>query len=402
MNSAVVWADVPLWVGVGALVVFVGLLIFRNPVLQIALTVVGVSPILWAGIHPDRPDEGGLWIGLLLWAATPAAFIATNRRWRVAVATFTLGAGLLLAVKQFIAASVLPAAFSVAPGLVLMGWLGAAVVLSVPTRRWALLGLGTAGGLATLLGVIIEREIREMPVLEAAHLAHRYRADRLWDELEEKAILEGDLFTQLEVLRLAPTRTRLGQHVASEFDASLPVLVGWEPSGLLEPSVAIALAWEEVRRGRRGRAIQLLRRHQMEGELAFHLSLLAMEAGDVGLATRAFSSASIPEGVPIAPGVLWNEKALYRDGSIEIQAAVMEKSREIVVRATGHSYQGPPELSLAWGHANVVSRDVEGEVVWTIPAELSSGAYRFVLSFDNDRLGPDGDRNLTDLSVEIR
>ena len=71
------------------------------------------------------------------------------------------------------------------------------------------------------------------------------------------------------------------------------------------------------------------------------------------------------------------------------------------VTARGEGWQGDPELALAIGGRRWGPEPVPAEGAWTWEVDLPAGAYRLVARFPNDASGPDGDRNLRNVRVDV-
>jgi hypothetical protein len=405
---AVFIADVPPWHGVGAVIVGI-ILFFRRfrERLRIALVAMASAPILLPALVPDRPDEGGWPVWVLLMVSTSGWFVDEHRRWRLAVSWCVLIVSALLCVKQAVVTPLLPVAIAVVPGLAALGISTAALTMSAPPTRWAGLALVLVGGVTVGQGILLSREAAEMPIDHAAKTAAAYRGWWMWPAIEERtlaSVRSGDMREALEVIRLAPTRTTVGEAFTDAFGPRLPVKVGWEPAEALRSELAVQVAWELESQGYLGRGVNLLRRNQMDGEVAFHLSALAAELGETSLAEKAAKRAVVPAGVVSAPGVILRDVDLFVDDHAAVLFAVPQTMSTVIITALRKSSAGNPKISArlgkeVWGPVSVSD---SGSTTWVWKRALSSGAYRLMIKLHTALLPDEGQPAHVVVSVEVR
>jgi hypothetical protein len=398
---------VPLWRGSAALVALIAAVAIPDRRLRVAILAAGAAPIALPSLWPAHPIPITPVVWALLAGGAALAAIDDDRRWRLAVAGGALAIGAIAAIKQEIAATVLPAASDVAGGLLTIGWLAAALALGTPSERAGAVGLVVPAVMILGLGAGFGELLAAMPTELAAEVVAERQADGWWPAIEERALAEverGELAGPLAVVRLAPARIAVGQALARRYGAELPASVGWEPTAGVDPPIALELASRLDSAGHRDRAIDLLRHQPREGDVAAALAGLALAEWDDALAVNAWSHA--PKPPETTPGMALLDVTWTSNAEAVVGFSTDAPLAGIDVSAVGTSYDGPPELTLALIADGGVLRT--GPIGFDGPAEhgwdlaLPAGSYLLHVRFGNDASGPSGDRNLEGLRITVR
>ncbi|GDX79832.1 hypothetical protein LBMAG42_16430 [Deltaproteobacteria bacterium] len=325
--------------------------------------------------------------------------------------------GLILAAKQGIAASALPAAAggsarAWAMGLAVAG--SAAVAAAVPASRSALaeedprglsvhapprasLGLrlrAFAGGLGplalalVLIGFGALGRLARLPQLAApARLAAAIPLDGVplvIDGVVEQS--KEDPTTLTAALRAAPTHD--GAALALGWEAALTA--GWRPHRADGVVTEVARALE--RAGRGGEAIRLLAKHPRVGEVDALRTLFERTQG----LPEDWRGGRLGLVIESHTGSLCDSCFVFmHNESREIEFTTLAEPFDawLVVGCDGAAFEGQPELSFT----------LDGQTPWVVecPAEaerktawLAPGPHRLRIAFENDREGPGGDRNV--------
>jgi len=252
--------------------------------------------------------------------------------------------------------------------------------------------------------------IQTMPFEEAVVEVVDRQAWSHWPVVEERVLSmlareEIDAVSHAKrVIHARPTRHPVGLALVKAGGSAHAVEAGFNPSGIIDSTLAVDLALELENAGNLGRAIALLRRHPRTGRLAFVLSYLAAAHGDDALCESAWRKGKVGGGVPLLPGSLVGPTHLYSGEPNEVLFVAEERLNELEIRAEGRSHLGQPELSLeldgrqVWGPQAVPSKGS----VWVWKVAISPGAHRLSARLTNDLTGSGGDRNIHGLEIWAR
>lgn len=198
-----------------------------------------------------------------------------------------------------------------------------------------------------------------------------------------------------------PTDREPGEDLARRLGPELPLRAGWDPRDPIDPAIATSVAWTLDGWGRRERAIAFLRRQDATGPSAFALSVLAREAGQDDVAAQVWRRATVPGDVLIDPDVVFHADEWPVGGDRIVLFALTKPVDGLDVTARGTSWNGPPKLIATVGGSRSGPTEVPEAGARTHLEGLPIGAYRLILQFPNDASGPDGDRNLYDVTVTV-
>jgi hypothetical protein len=400
---AALTSGVPPWAGTGAAVAALLAMLLPDPALRAGLLAAAAAPLLLPALHPDAPGEGSPLVWVLL--AVSAGLGVADRPARAALVAGALAIGAVVAVKQEVAAAVLPAAADRVALALTLGWLAATLGAAAPTSRAGAAGVAVVGVLVAASGLRLAERAERQPVSYVAGEVAERRAFRVWPILEARAVEEADqgrIGGALALVRQAPERVAAGEALVRRSGPALALDLGWDPNGALPPQVAVAVARELDARGEGSRAVELLRRQPREGEVAFWLAVLAREVGLPSLAASAWPRAAAPEGVVADPDALIDGEDWLVGTTTERLFTLSAPARGLEITATGDAWEGAPELEIrvgshSWGPMPVP----DASTTWSWPVGLPEGAFRLRASFVNDARGDGGDRNLRGVTIRV-
>lgn len=338
-----------------------------------------------------------------------------------AVALLAVGLGVALGLKQHIAAGVLPAAadaVAAAGRLGLTVGLAAFVAATLPAsppvaedpRGVSVYG-GSRSGLRTRFAGLLRGHAPlslALILVGCAMLGRIGRLSRLPPEARLAAAVPIDAVSWVidEVIAHAsrdPAALRAVLRVAPDADAAALFLgweaalaEGWKPQRAEGVVVEVARALERSSRG--GEALRLLRRHPRVGEVDALLTLFE-RTQSVPDGWRGGRLGRVLEG---QQGALLDAPVLFtQNDSVSIEFTVIAEAFDATfeLECSGVAFDGPPTLT--------VSVDAQPGWVIACPAVrraqvwLAPGPHRLRVAYDNDRVGPGGDRNASVLSVRV-
>lgn len=348
--------------------------------------------------------------------ASPADTQARRALLHVAFAAFVLGVA--LAVKQGIAARVLPsAAEGSAPVIVIAAAvaLSAAVGSALPSPGDAsmaedargvsvhgpsprslvsrfgafTLGPGPLALALLLIGCGAVGRLARLPQLPAAaRLAAAIPLDAVplvIDRVVEEST--DDPSTLRAAIQAAP------DHDAAPLALGWPAALegGWRPQRADGVEVEVARALE--RAGRGGEAIRLLAKHPRVGEVDALRTLFERTQG----LPEDWRGGRLGREIEAHTGSLLDESFVFmHNESREIEFTTLAEAFDawLVLGCDGAAFEGQPELTLALNAQPPWVVDCPNESART-QIWLQPGPHRLRIAFANDRQGPGGDRNAT-------
>lgn len=337
------------------------------------------------------------------------------------VAVLAAGLGVALGLKQHIAAGVLPAAANaIAPAghLGLTVGLAAFVAASLPAAppvledpRGRSVQGGERPGLGTRLRVLVQGHAPlalALLLVGCAMLGRLHRLSRLppearfaaavpidavpWVIDEAIANAAGDPAALRAVLRAAPDADAAALSLGWE----VALAEGWKPQRAEGVVVEVARALERASRG--GEALRLLARHPRVGEVDA-LRTLFERTQSLPDDWRGGRLGRVVEG---QAGTLLDDPVLFtQNDSVSIEFTMLAEAFDaaLVLECSGVAFDGPPTL-IATVDAQPPWR-VECPAVASERVRLEPGPHRLRVAYDNDRVGPGGDRNVGVLSVRV-
>lgn len=288
----------------------------------------------------------------------------------------------LLALKQQVAASVLPAAADAVPGLLVAG-LAAAGGLAAGGGRAVRAALGVAAlvGAVRLGEVYRARGAERLARAEAVGAVPLVYADLVRHADHPVWADRGLLF---RLVAAAPDRDEAA--LAAGWEEALAL--GWRPARADGVEVPVA-RWLEAR-GRGGEALRLLARAPREGAVDWWRALYAREQGlaDPWAGGEEPSALGMPGAVSLGWTWLTNQEG-------ELLLTARRPLRRLVLAGEGTVADGPPEVEVQLDGRPVGVWAPAGPSRFEVPGPLDPGPHRLRLRFVNDRVGPEGDRNVT-------
>jgi hypothetical protein len=340
------------------------------------------APVAAAAVKP------GAGAGPVALAGAGAAFavaaLVADRRdsGRRAVVIAILLAGLAIAAKQQIAATVLPAAAALAPWVLATTGAAAGAVALARGRRVEAVALGVAGGVVLArLGAVWTLD--GVPRLDAA--ARLHAVPLVYDALA----LSADPALAAALVRAAPDRDAAA--LALGWEAALDI--GWRPYRADGVVIPVARALDAAGRG--GEALRLLARHPREGDVDALRALLERVQG----APDRWRGATLGEALPgrFDPALRFDT-----GGWAGVEFTARTALAGVTLQGEGTPYAGAPVLEVRLDGGPPTRWALDGPATLALPGPIAAGPHRLDLFFVNDRADAGGDRNAVVRSVEGR
>lgn len=354
---------------------------------------------------------------------------AAVRRSLRAAAALAVGVGLVLAVKQEIAARVLPAAAGVAGAPLALALSVAAGLVAAAAPAWpevarpregargvSVHGGGDSPGVFARLSEVLTgpRPLAVAGLLVGVATGAKLLRLRSFPppqklaaavELDAVPLVYADVFAAASAPKDEATLAALVRAAPGRDEAALALgweralVLGWRPDRAEGVVVPVARALELAGRG--GEALRLLARHPRTGEVDGLRALFERTQGvAVGWKGGALGT-SVPAGATTellaAPVAFTHDDAWLAEVTAP---AALDVTMALTVDCEGTEFEGPPVLEVAWDGrpAERVECPARG---WGSALDLAAGPHRLRVAFVNDASGPAGDRNVTLTRVAI-
>ncbi len=302
---------------------------------------------------------------------------------RIALALVVMGVA--LAVKQQVAATVLPVPRSYPSGawaLLVCLASATAVVAARPGRASAV------GPIVVSIVLFVRLALAALEADPARRLEAAWRINAVpvvYDGLVAGLCLpscdrEGEALARALIVA-APDRDEAALLIG--WDAALDL--GWRPARAEGVVIEVARALEA--RGRGGEALRLLARHPRDGEVDALRTLLERLQGKPVRWKGALLGPVLADGVPL-------DLTFTTDGWRAVEFTTNAPATVLHLDAVGENYEGSPVLWVTVDAEPTREWAVDGAQTLTLDRPLEPGPHRLGLRYTNDRADAGGDRNV--------